>query len=249
MWVLLPPRAGPVILMVDDVAIIPNRWAGHRVDVCMVIRDGQVSFVARDVLEAIGFPPEGEFAKDPGHSGGRLDLHAQSITWTREHLATVLEPSSMVMPADPLHVKFLAWIDKLLGDVDLLGVERIRSLATRVVATRDMTVASPAAATWYSVEDAAKLLSTDEERPRLTRPALFSVLEQRGWIYREDNIWFPQRDFLLAGLLVVNDVRIPQADHLYPQICITPLGLRKLHSWLGYTTPLALPTPIRETLP
>ncbi|WP_165069727.1 phage antirepressor KilAC domain-containing protein [Marisediminicola senii] len=228
----------------SDIAILPYRWATHRVDVCMTIRAGQIAFIARDVLEAIGVTPMGEIAADPKHTGTPLHEHARAIAWNRQHLADVLAPVNN--STDPIYAAFLQWIDGLIHQVHVIGIEKVTASATRVVADLTPTVARPAAPTWYSVEDAARILSTDPSLQRLTRTGLFATLEQRGWIYRDGDTWLPHNDILLAGLLVVTDVRIPASQQLYPQICITPHGVEKLHTWLGGTGAMTLPISITE---
>jgi len=45
---------------------------------------------------------------------------------------------------------------------------------------------------------------------------------------------------VLIGYLVVVDNRVPGRQDLYPQICITPLGIQALHQRLGGVAELNL---------
>ncbi|MFP7833097.1 phage antirepressor KilAC domain-containing protein [Marisediminicola sp. LYQ134] len=221
--------------------MIPYRWAGHRVDVCMVILHGEPRFIARDVVLAVGQEPLEQLAIDPPHGGEhRLEVHATATTWSRDDIHLALAPPHMANQLSPLIREFLVWIDTLVRDIAVFTPNRVADLATRTQPVTIDAPAVPAAPTWYSVDDAARILAAHEGITALTRRGLFHFMSDRGWIFRQDDTWQPTKDLVLVGFLVINDVRVHKFDHLYPQICITPKGLEKLHHFLGGTSDFTL---------
>lgn len=219
-------------------AILPYRWRTG-VDVCMVIRNRQIRFVARDVLEVLGLEVHGELARDPSHQPS-LTAHAEAISWDREQIGQMLGEGTEHISGE--FKVFLNRLDMIIRSVDDDRVDALERAANRgPTAPVDIEPEEQAVPPeWYSVDDAARLLSTDPGIGRLTRTNLFDQLSRRGWIYRERDTWLPHSDLTQMGFLLTRHVRIPADRHLYPQICITPLGLIKLHKFLGGSHPLNL---------
>lgn len=237
-----PPRPRP--------AIIPLRWRGHRVDVCALIRDHQVTFIARDVLEAIGHEA-GIFDADPAHAGDGWSqaAHATATSWDRTAIGNILE----AIAETPRVAAFLTWLDEqihwIVVDWGIDTVEQFMAAPHPKVSA--LGLEAPAAAPeprWYSVSEAAAILSRDPAI-RIGRTGLFEWLHSRGWVAKSADVWRPAKDLLTFGHLVVLDNKLPGRRDLYPQICITPVGLEALHRHLGGVADLNLTpsdTPLLE---
>lgn len=211
------------------------------VDVCVVIRDGQAEFVARDVLAAIGWDV-GVYASEPSHATPTsFTEHAKATTWTRETIGDLLQ----AIQDRPIVADFTRWLDARIDTIAQIGVDVIERKALYGTAPR--TTPQPpeepvqkALPAYYSVAATARILSRDPGIGRIGRDALFEHLNKTAWIDRVGSEWRPQHDVLFIGYLTVLDVRVPQRDTAYPQICITALGIEALHRKLGGTAELIL---------
>jgi hypothetical protein len=223
-------------------AIFPMhpRFAPH-VDVCVVIRDGKLEFVARDVLEAIGWEA-GVYESDPSHAAPTsFTEHAKATTWSRETIADLLEP---IDDRDVLR-DFNRWLDARIGDLARVGfdvVERTTLYGTgqRIKPAEPDAPIERSLPEYYSVAATAKILSRDPGIGKIGRDALFEHLHKTAWIERIGTTWKPAHDLIVIGYLTRLDVKIPQHDEPYPQVCITALGIEALHKRLGGTAELIL---------
>jgi len=210
-------------------AVIPFRWRHHGHDICAVIRDGRTAFVARDILLALERDLTPDLEKEPGHRDSPLALHAECTTFTLDQVHTILDGQD-----NPLYTECLEFLEWIAREIASFGDQDFARAST--------TPEKPAAVepAHYSVAEAAEILSRDLGRPPINRTDLFQFLADRGWISRVNNVWVPQRDVIFMQYLVVIPNKIPTKTDLYPQVCITPLGLDVLHKRLGATTPLDL---------
>jgi hypothetical protein len=213
-------------------AVIPIRWVGHRLDVCAVVREGRLEWIARDILAAAELPL-GAHEDEAGHDIAiPLAEHALATSWpfelAMEILATVADR--------PLVAELIRWLGVQQNELDRRGVETVAANATPAAAdTAEETLPQ----TWWSVADAARVLNRDPAID-IGQKRLFDWMNTRGWISRPHNVWEPHRDLLQLGHLTVVPNRVRKQEQLYPQICITLQGLAAIHRHLGGTAELAL---------
>jgi len=196
-------------------ALLPIRWQGHHVDVCAVLENHQVRWIARDVLEA-ATGDAGDFAHDPGHTPA-----AQHLTAAAYSLDTI----------------------RALVPHQGVGAELLRFLADRetaIAAFGHMNLARYASepahydGPVYAIATAARILDAD---PAISIGAglLFQWLLDAEWIYRSGDQYKPADLSVTAGRLVVVPRRIPTQRDAYPQVVLTASGLAELHALLGGT--------------
>jgi len=214
-----------------------------RVDVCAVLTPTSVRVVARDVLAALELPMD-QYEDEPSHDRP-FSEHATATTWSRDTLADILA----VIDDRPEVAAFLAWLDERISLLGNWGLANMHRGVTETVNPSTGEVADDEP-DQFSVADAARLLDRD---PTITigQTALFEWLHSHGWIsrVRDPNVtWKPQREVLLVGYLTVLDNRVQGHRDLYPQICITTVGMHALHERLGGSATLnlhpALDTPL-----
>jgi len=226
-------------------AIVPLRWDSHGVDICAVLDNTGVSFVARDILEALGHSVD-NLHGSPAHpwapeaAAATLRDHAAGARWNRQQIHDVVGHSR-----DPLTAEFLTWLAAQINEINIIGVDTLTRItldgstprSPKPVPAADAVEEAPAE--HYSVLAAAKILDRD---PAISigRDSLFELLHRWGWTEKHADMWKPSRDMVLIGYLVVVDNRVPGRQDLYPQICITPLGIQALHQRLGGVAELNL---------
>lgn len=233
-------------------AILPlhPRFEGHT-DVCVIIADGAVEIVARDVLEALGYDL-GEWAADPSHEKPTSFIqHAAARTWSR---ATIAEIFSSVVD-DERPAMFFRWLDARLGELNQYGLRALEERTLygtrdpRAAAAPDVDDAQRKVPEFFSVAAAARILDRD---PAISigRQALFEHLHKVAWISREGRAWVPAEGIPALGLLARQDVNVPQfsRDEPYPQVVITAAGLRALHQRLGGVADLDFTKPTHLAL-
>lgn len=224
-------------------AIVPLRWDNHGIDVCAVLEADTVSFVARDVLEALGHStdslqasPAHPWAEE--HAAPTLRDHAAGARWTRQQIHDVLGHAT-----DALTAEFLAWLGEQITEIQKVGVENLTRITLEGPRPRSPKpshdTAAEQTAEHYSVLAAANILDRD---PAITigRDSLFELLHKWGWAQKQADVWKPSRDMVFMGYLTVVEARVPGQHELYPQICITPLGIQALHQRLGGVAALNL---------
>lgn len=213
-------------------AVIPFRWRGKRVDVCVVIEDGETRFIARDIMLALGQELDAVMADEPSHAV--LADHARCISWSWDMAVSVLQGLDDD-DADKL-LEHLRWCR------DQVARWKREALATSTSKPAPVPVevaAEPARLPeYFSVAAAAKILDRDPSID-IGQRSLFDHLHKTAWIRRDGNHWIPNEDLVYMGYLisVVRDVKV---DHEYPQLCITPQGVLALHQRLGGTASLNL---------
>jgi hypothetical protein len=223
-------------------AVVPLRWNRHGVDVCAVIDDTGLSFVARDVLEALGHDTS-VLQNSPAHAWAAEHAaptqrdHAAGARWTRQQLHDILGRDT----ADADTADFLAWIGEQVEEFHRIGLDNLARITldgprpARPAPPADTEPAAqpePTPAEHYSVAATAKILDRD---PAISigRDALFDLLHKWGWIEKRADVWTPNRDVVFLGYLTTVENRIPNSSTLYPQVCITPVGIAALHQRLG----------------
>lgn len=224
-------------------AIIPLRWDNHGIDICAVLDGESVTFVARDVLEALGYSTD-SLQASPAHpwaqeaAASTLRDHAAGARWSRQQIHDVLGHSD-----DPLTTEFLTWIGDQVTEFHKVGVDNLTRITIDGPRPRSPKPAPPTTdgqvAEHYSVLAAANILDRD---PAISigRDSLFELLHKWGWAEKHGDVWKPSRDMVFIGYLTVVDARVPGKQDLYPQICITPLGITALHQRLGGVADLSL---------
>lgn len=222
-------------------SLVPCRWVGHRVDVCAVVGDGPVRFVARDVLKAADFDVDAVLPPEPDHVTGSWPGHAQAIAWTLEEARTALSGARGVRLVGEL----LAWLtdrerelaarDRLSDEVAPRPVAALPGVDPAAVAAPEP---APAQRTW-TVAQAARILDGDPNI-RMVRDSLFHWLHQHAWIDRSHDAWIPNPDLIAFGHLIRRDRHIPASTTLWPQVLITDRGLNAIHERLGGTADLNL---------
>jgi hypothetical protein len=217
-----------------DRPIIPFRWVGHGVDVCVVSNEYEVRFIARDVLEAVGVEPDGWLGAQASHASF-ASAHADATAWSLEEARTALSP----MAGTPLVREFLVWLTARAGEVDAMRKLTHESPVRPPVLLPTVDPASveePAPPvvderTW-SVAATARILSRDPGI-RIGQQGLFDWLHLHGWIDRRSNVWLPTTLMTALGWLARLDRRVPGQHDLYPQVLITATGIHQLHQRMG----------------
>lgn len=231
-------------------AVVPLRWDRHGVDVCAVIDQTGLSFVARDVLEALSHDtsvlqnsPAHAWATE--HAAATQRDHAAGARWNRQQLHDIL-----IRDGDPDAdtADFLTWIGEQVEEFHRVGLDNLARITlngprparpTPPPGAEPAAAAEPAPAEHYSVAATAKILDRD---PAITigRDALFDLLHKWGWIEKRADVWTPNREVVFLGYLTTVDNRVPNTSTLYPQVCITPVGIAALHQRLGGVAELTL---------
>lgn len=213
-------------------AIIPLRWRGHGVDICAVIRDGKVAFIARDIFEALG-RDAGAFAEDPSHFGERpLRAHSTAVAWDRATIGEIFA----VIEETPLVADLFRFLDEQLAEFSQWGIDAI---ATSAAPSTPRPLDEPTEPTHYSVAQTASILSRDPV-VNTSQSELFAWLHTHGWITKTAGHWTPARELVLIGHLTVVDAKIRGRKELYPQVCITVAGIHALHQHHGGIADLTL---------
>ena len=232
---VVPPTVKPAIMPLHP------RFRAF-VDVCAVIEAGQVTFVARDVLEAIGHDL-GDYASDHSHDAPTSFVdHATARTWSRTTIGQIL---LAVDDLDPARA-FLRWLDDQIETLEVIGLDAMER-KTRfgvghrpAAAAAEPEAAAPTIPEYYSVAAAARVLSRDPGIGVIGRDALFEQLNKLAWVDRRGDTWKPNRDLVVIGYLLTQSVQVPSRPDSYPQVLITPFGIEALHKRLGGTADLVL---------
>ena len=232
----VPPAGRPAIM-----PLYPRGDGSH--NVCAVIRGGALSFIIRDVLEAIE-ADLGEYALDRSHDAPTSYAeHATAHTWTRAEIEVALgRPALRTNPAIP---GFLRWLDERVADLEQVGLDTIERTTSFGTGHRPAapTPAVPSVSTlpqYYSVAATARILSRDPGIGIIGRDALFEQLHKLAWVNRIADSWKPHRELILLGFLLTQHVTVPARTNAYPQVLITPAGIESLHTRLGGTATLTL---------
>jgi hypothetical protein len=201
-------------------ALLPIRWQGHHVDVCAVLEDHHVRWIARDVLEAVT-GDAGDFAGDPGHTPAaqHLTAAAYSIDTIRGLLADTDTARDLL--------RFLVNRENAIAAFGHMNLARYASEPAHY----DGPV--------YAIATAARILGADTSIG-IGATALFQWLLDAEWIYRSGDQYKPADLSVTAGRLVVVPRRIPTRRDAYPQVVLTAAGLAELHQLLGGTDPSVL---------
>jgi hypothetical protein len=222
-------------------AVRLERWFGHGIDIGIKLDRGQVTFIARDVLEAMGLDLDWtEGQPDRTATGKERALHC--TTWELERLTVVLEALGT---RDALAL--IDWAASKVDEFTQAGTDSIERASLpnpepiTTLGPDDHAAAAPTdeLPEWYSVSDAAAILSRD---PAISigQGRLFEWMRTRGWVTRPAGVWEPSRDLTANGWLKIITRKIRNTKQIYPQVCITPLGLQKLHEFLGGTATIHL---------
>lgn len=201
-------------------ALLPIRWQGHHLDVCAVLEDHRIRWVARDVLEA-ATGDAGDFADDPGHTPAAQHLFAASYEY---------DTIRAFVPDTDDGRALLAFLAARENAIATLGYGNVVRYAT-----------SPAYydGPLYAIARAAEILDAD---PSISIGAqlLFQWLLEAEWIHRRGGEYAPGELSVVAGRLAVVPRRIPTQANAYPQVVLTDSGLAELHRLLGGTDPSVL---------
>ncbi len=220
----------------------PERWRdcdgkGH--DVWLKVAAGQVTFIVRDVYEALRIDPD-IFGAEPDRTRPTTERILHCTTWTLERMREILTRFASVL-GDRLDLSILDWAADKVDELEQLGLDDIArvSAATPAPITHLGETAQPALQTdvpeIFSVADAAARLSRDPSID-IGQQRLFKLLRDRGWVTRPGAVYEPAPDLVALGYLRVIHRRVLRArDPAWPQIHITPAGLQKLHAVLGGT--------------
>ena len=236
-------------------AVRLERWLGHGIDIGIKIDRGIVTFIARDVLEAMRMDLDW-CAEQPDRTATSIERALHCTTWGIDRLQPVLE---VLDTADSRAL--LAWCIRKVDEftqLDTTSIERasipnptpITALGADDILDEPGDDA-PDLPEWYSVADAAAILSRDPAI-NIGQGRLFEWMKHRGWISRPHGTWQPSRDLTANGWLKEITVKVRNTGRPYPQVCVTPLGLQKLHQFLGGTDVVRLdktPTALSEETP
>lgn len=225
-------------------AILPYRWLAHRKEVCVLIQNGQIRFIARDVLEAID-QPLGPFDRQPDRHQPYAERAAFCVSWDRDQVNTALSALKDL----PLVQEFHRWLDQITNLVNSYlrpQLEASRSAAPvlrHVIAPEGVHV-DPAGPTTsvpgsLSVADSAVVLSRDPAITLRTRD-LHALLLEYGWVRKPAGEYLPADDMITLGYLAVVLRKISNSFTPYRQVCITPEGLQEIHKRLGGTAAIDL---------
>lgn len=239
--------------LLDDVDARPavrlERWLGHRIDIGVKVDRGRVSFICRDLYEALRLDLD-MFEAEPDKSRPQAERALHCTTWSLERLATVFQILDTSIARE-----LISWCETKVNELEQHGLDNIEreSLAhpAPIEVLGDDTARGAGALAlpaWYSVTDAAGILSRDPSIS-IGQKRLFDWLRERGWVTRPGATFEPAPDLVAIGYLRIVQKRVRMLDQPYPQICITPAGLRQLHARLGGTGVIDLTAPHIEETP
>lgn len=227
------------MIAVASPAIVPFRWVGHGVDVCVTVRNREVRFIARDVLEALGQELQEPLLSDPSHVGPLLD-HVNAAAWTVEQACNVI---GVLDTRDSRQLEL--WMADRVAEVHAWHDEAPETPVREPVILPGVdpaSIAIPDATaeerTW-SVAQVAKILSRDPSI-QIGQHSLFDWMHMRAWIEKHSDVWVPNSLMLAIGYLRTLERKIPAQKDPYPQILITGRGIQKLHELLGGTATIDL---------
>jgi hypothetical protein len=225
-------------------AVLPYRWLAHRKEVCVVIQNGQIRFIARDVLEAIE-QPLGSFDHQPDRHRPYSERAAYCVSWDRDQVNTALSPLRDI----PLVQEFHRWLDQVTSLITSylrpqLEASKGEVAAPRFVIAPEGVHLDPAGPTTnvpgsLSVADSAVVLSRDPAINLRTKD-LHTLLLEYGWVRKPAGEYLPVDDMISLGYLAVVLRKIPNQFTPYKQVCITPEGLQEIHKRLGGTAAIDL---------
>lgn len=225
--------------VVAQIPIVPFRWVGHGVDVCLTVRNREVRFIARDVLEALGAELHEPLKSDPSHVGP-LTEHAQAVSWDLNQARDVIST------LDTRESRQLAlWMADRVAEVHAWHDEAPETPVREPVILPGVDPASitipdaPAQERTWSVAQVAKILSRDPSI-QIGQHALFDWMHMRAWIEKHSDVWVPNSLMLAIGYLRTLERKIPAQKDPYPQVLITGRGIQKLHELLGGTATIDL---------
>lgn len=218
--------------------MIPFRWIGHALDIRVLAQDdAEPLFHASDICNALDIPLEqGEpdwvtelapvlYPLPAATVDGIQDADGRAAAlYTVDQVRELANDRPMVLQHD-----FLTWLEDILAD-HLTG-ESLEQLVD--AATPDEPGLSENL--HYDVSTAARILSRDPVLSYGQKKLFDAMHEDLGLIERENGIWVPTKDALLAGVLVRRNRYIEAKKTTYPQILITGTGLAHIHARLGGT--------------
>jgi hypothetical protein len=230
--------------MAGTPAILPYRWIAHRKEVCVILQNGQIRFIARDILEAID-QPLGSFDHQPDRHQPYSERAAHCVSWDRDQVNTALSPLRDL----PLVQDFHRWLDQVTNLINSylrpqVEASRTDAAAPRLVIAPEGVTIDPAGPTTnvpgsLSVADSAVVLSRDPAITLRTKD-LHNLLLEYGWVRKPAGEYLPSDDMITLGYLAVVLRKIPNQFTPYKQVCITPEGLQEIHKRLGGTAAIDL---------
>lgn len=226
---------------VIPVQVMQHRWINPwatGIDVCSVVTPTSLRWVARDVLEAAGYPHQ--FGGEPTHTDG-LAEHAKATTWTPEFIAELLS-----INLTDRFTGLARWIKAQSDSITAAGLDNWARLATPTHLETDpetgLLISSPLL---FTVSDAARILDND---PAIEtgQTRLFDFMLRAGWLVRKGKNYRPTPEPIRFEWLTTVRRHIATSDEPYPQVLVTIGGLRKLHERMGGEAPLNLSRPVKQ---
>ncbi len=218
-----------------------ERWFGHGIDIGVKIDRGTVTFVCRDILEALGADLDWT-EKQPDRTRPLTERLQHCTTWSIEQLHNAVSVLGTLKALD-----LLSWARAKIEELEQPGLDNIQRASQpnppAITHLGPAPATTPAVAgrvpAWYSVADAAMILSRDP-LIEISQKQLFDWMRARGWVTRPTSVYEPSPDLVAVGWLHVRHRRVRALESPYPQIHITPAGLRQIHERLGGTSTIDL---------
>jgi hypothetical protein len=232
--------------------IVPFRWVDHGRDVRAYLGGDVPLFMASDIYAALEIPLErGDYDQLLGRKSLLFpfptatvdDIHdidgAPTAFFTVDQVRELAADQPMYTALD-----FSDWFDTLLVDN---GGEHLDATRYAIADSEPGRIDLQAGRT-FSIRRAALMLSRDPALDYGEKSLFAALSEYMHWIHREGGIWVPTEEVLRAGHLVRHPRIVGPRKTLYPQIRVTPSGLKTLHQRFGGVATLSLETPPALTL-
>ncbi|MEP6477813.1 MAG: phage antirepressor KilAC domain-containing protein [Rhodoglobus sp.] len=216
--------------------VLIYRWVGRQVrgrDIRVTVVDDLPLFAALDICSALNLRLEHDVDVFMGTDAPLFPLPTEQYDDVEYFTVDQVRELEADRPPYLVDDDFGDWFDDLL---DSMSGDRLELLVEGALPHEPGRKAGES----YSIRRAARILSRD---PALNygQKSLFATLEAyAGWLARENGIWVPAAEAIKAGYLIRLQRWIPGKKIPYPQVRITPDGIRYLHTRLGGVATLNL---------